>query len=83
MTKVSARDRDSGENAYISYSIANLNEVPFDIDHFSGVVRTSKLIDYESMRREYLLKVRASDWGLPYRRQTEMQLTIRIQGTLK
>ncbi len=76
VTKVTARDRDSGENAYISYSIANLNDVPFDIDHFSGVIRTSKLIDYESMRREYILRVRASDWGLPYRRQTEMQLVI-------
>lgn len=79
VTKVVARDRDSGENAYISYSLANLNEVPFDIDHFSGVVRTSKLIDYESMRREYVLKVRASDWGLPYRRQTEMSLTIKVR----
>lgn len=79
VTKVTARDRDSGENAYISYSIANLNDVPFDIDHFSGVIRTSKLIDYESMRREYMLKVRASDWGLPYRRQTEMQLTIKVR----
>lgn len=79
VTKVTARDRDSGENAYISYSIANLNDVPFDIDHFSGVIRTSKLIDYESMRREYILRVRASDWGLPYRRQTEMQLIIRVR----
>lgn len=79
VTKVSARDRDSGENAYISYSIANLNDVPFDIDHFSGTVRTTKLIDYESMRREYVLKVRASDWGLPYRRQSEMNLTIKVR----
>lgn len=79
VTIVTARDNDAGENAYISYSIANLNDVPFDIDHFSGSVRTSKLLDYESMRREYKLKVRASDWGLPYRRQTEMQLTIRLR----
>lgn len=79
VTKVLARDRDSGENAYISYSLANINEVPFDIDHFSGTVRTTKLIDYESMRREYVLKVRASDWGLPYRRQTEMSLTIKVR----
>lgn len=79
VTKVTARDRDSGENAYISYSIANLNDVPFDIDHFSGVIRTSKLIDFESMRHEYNLRVRASDWGLPYRRQTEMQLIIRVR----
>lgn len=79
VTKVTARDKDSGENAYISYSIANLNEVPFDIDHFSGFIRTSKLLDYESMRREYVLRVRASDWGLPYRRQTEMQLVIKLK----
>lgn len=79
VTRVSARDRDSGENAYISYSIANLNDVPFDIDHFSGTVRTSKLLDYESMRRQYVLRVRASDWGLPYRRQTEMQLIINLR----
>ncbi|XP_077287800.1 fat-like cadherin-related tumor suppressor homolog [Arctopsyche grandis] len=79
VTKVTARDRDSGENAYISYSIANLNPVPFEIDHFSGIVKTTFVLDYESSRREYILRVRASDWGLPYRRQTEMQLTIKIR----
>lgn len=76
--KVTARDKDSGENAYISYSIANLNPVPFEIDHFSGVIKTTQVIDYESMKRHYVLRIRASDWGLPYRRQTEMQLTINI-----
>lgn len=79
VTKVTARDKDSGENAYISYSIANLNPVPFEIDHFSGIVKTTVVLDYESSRREYVLRVRASDWGLPYRRQTEMQLTIKIR----
>lgn len=79
VTKVSARDRDSGDNSYISYSIANLNAVPFDIDAFTGIIRTSKLIDYETMRREYVLKIRASDWGRPYRRQTEMQLFINVR----
>lgn len=79
VTKVTAKDRDSGENAYISYSIVNLKPVPFEIDPFSGVVKTTQLIDYESMRREYVLRLRASDWGLPYRRQTEMQLTIKIK----
>lgn len=78
VTKVSAKDKDSGENAYITYSIANLNDVPFDIDHFSGVIRTTTLIDYEVMRRSYKLKIRASDWGLPYRRQAEMEVLINI-----
>ena len=72
VTTVRATDRDRGENAYISYLIANVVKVPFEVDHFSGVVKTTALLDYESMRREYVLVLRASDWGLPYRRQTEM-----------
>lgn len=59
---------------------ANLNEVPFDIDHFSGTVRTTKLLDYETMRREYVLHIRASDWGQPYRRQTEMRLFVKLRN---
>lgn len=54
--------------------------MPFDIDHFSGSVRTSKLLDYETMRREYVLHIRASDWGQPYRRQTEMKLFIKLRN---
>ncbi|KAG8246421.1 hypothetical protein J6590_085419 [Homalodisca vitripennis] len=77
--KVTAKDRDSGENAYISYSIANLNHVPFEIDHFTGTIRTTKVLDYESMRREYNLYIRASDWGTPFRRQSEMRLKIRLK----
>lgn len=79
VTTVHAKDRDRGENAYISYLIANLVKVPFEVDHFSGLVKTTALLDYESMRREYVLRLRASDWGLPYRRQTEMQLTVRVK----
>ncbi|CAG9865047.1 unnamed protein product [Phyllotreta striolata] len=79
VTTVHAKDKDRGENAYISYLIANLNKVPFEIDHFSGIIKTTTLLDYESMRREYVLRVRASDWGLPYRRQTEMQLTVKVK----
>lgn len=79
VTKMVAKDKDSGENAYISYSIANLNSVPFEIDHFTGIVRTTELLDYESMRRNYVLRIRASDWGLPFRRQTETQLKIRVK----
>jgi protocadherin Fat 1/2/3 len=37
------------------------------------------LLDYESEKRVYVLKVRASDWGAPYRRQAELKLTIRLR----
>ncbi|XP_058804510.1 fat-like cadherin-related tumor suppressor homolog isoform X2 [Phymastichus coffea] len=80
VVKVVARDKDSGENAYISYSIDNIKKVPFEIDHFSGIVRTKQLLDYETMKKEYLLRVRANDWGLPYRRQSEMQLKIKLKN---
>ncbi|EDW19762.2 fat-like cadherin-related tumor suppressor homolog isoform X3 [Drosophila mojavensis] len=80
VVKLTAKDKDSGENAYISYSIANLNDVPFEIDHFSGVIKTTNLIDYETMQRNYTLLVRASDWGLPYRRQTEIALDIIVRN---
>ena len=78
--KVEAYDEDSGENGYISYSIANLdsNEIPFEIDDFTGQIKSKRLLDYESDRRVYHLKVRASDWGTPFRRQSEMRLTIRL-----
>ena len=79
--RVNAKDADSGENAHISYSIANINaeKIPFEIDHFTGIVKSTQLIDYESDRREYKLRIRASDWGTPYRRQSELKLTIRIR----
>ncbi|XP_014210543.1 fat-like cadherin-related tumor suppressor homolog [Copidosoma floridanum] len=80
VARLQARDRDSGENAYVSYSIDNLARVPFDIEPFSGLVRTRQLLDYEAGRREYLLRVRASDWGLPYRRQSEARLRVHLRN---
>ncbi len=79
MYRVKAQDADSNDNGYLSYSIANLNDVPFEIDSFTGAIKATKLIDFESDRREYHLLVRASDWGTPYRRQAELRLTIRVR----
>ncbi|GAB6033159.1 hypothetical protein CHUAL_012768 [Chamberlinius hualienensis] len=74
---VKAEDGDTGDNGYVSYSIANINPTPFMIDHFSGEIKMKEVLDYEAMRRTYTLKIRASDWGTPYRRQSEM--TVRVQ----
>lgn len=77
--KVRAQDYDFGKNGDVSYSLANVENVPFTIDHFTGEVRTTKVIDYESEKRIWKLVVRASDWGEPFRRQTEKIITIHIQ----
>ncbi|MGH0162589.1 UNVERIFIED_CONTAM: hypothetical protein FKN15_056633 [Acipenser sinensis] len=77
---VSASDLDDGENGYVTYSIANLNPQPFVIDYFTGVISTSEDLDYELMPRIYSLRIRASDWGSPYRREAEVSVTITLNN---
>ncbi|XP_057188833.1 protocadherin Fat 1a isoform X3 [Triplophysa rosa] len=77
---VKATDLDSGENGYVTYSIANANSQPFVIDYFSGIVSTSEVLDYELMPRIYTLKVRASDWGTPFRREVETEVTVTLNN---
>ncbi|XP_077135758.1 protocadherin Fat 1 isoform X2 [Ranitomeya variabilis] len=77
---VSAIDYDEGENGYVTYSIANVNPVPFVIDAFSGVISTAEELDYELMPRVYTLKIRTSDWGLPYRREVEIPITVTLNN---
>ena len=79
--KVSAFDLDQGDNGYVSYSIVNEEDTPFTIDHFTGRITTSGVLDYESMRRTYKLHVRASDWGEPFRRESEMTVRVKIRDT--
>ncbi|XP_062983238.1 protocadherin Fat 3 isoform X3 [Elgaria multicarinata webbii] len=75
---VSAFDKDRGENGYITYSIASLNSLPFSINQFTGVVSTSEELDFESSPESYRFIVRASDWGSPYRHESEVNVTIYI-----
>ena len=79
VTRVLASDADSGENGFVSYSIANLDQVPFTIDPFDGTIRTSAVLDYEAERRIYTIKVRASDWGQPLKRETETTVKVKIR----
>nr|XP_021400674.1 protocadherin Fat 3 isoform X2 [Lonchura striata domestica] len=75
---VSAVDEDRGENGYITYSIASLNSLPFTINQFTGVISTSEELDFESSPESYRFIVRASDWGSPYRHESEVNVTIYI-----
>ncbi|KAG9335984.1 hypothetical protein JZ751_003383 [Albula glossodonta] len=77
---VRASDLDSGEDGYVTYSIANISPQPFVIDYFSGVISTAEDLDYELMPRIYNLRVRASDWGSPFRREVEAPVTITLNN---
>ncbi|XP_043247503.1 fat-like cadherin-related tumor suppressor homolog, partial [Amphibalanus amphitrite] len=80
VTSVTCEDGDQSENAFLSYSIANTEPVPFIINHFDGTISTSQVLDYETERRQYILRVRCSDWGKPYRWQTETTVTIQLRN---
>ncbi|XP_036391985.1 protocadherin Fat 3a [Megalops cyprinoides] len=77
---VSAVDNDKGENGYITYSIASLQSLPFKINQFSGVISTTKELDFESSSESYVFVVRASDWGAPYRRENEVNVTVHLEN---
>ncbi|KAL7630206.1 UNVERIFIED_CONTAM: hypothetical protein RMT77_019653 [Armadillidium vulgare] len=79
VTRVSASDVDSGENGFVSFSIANLDQVPFTIDPFDGTIRTSSILDFEAERRKYTIKVRASDWGQPLKQETETTVKVKVR----
>ncbi|XP_061537155.1 protocadherin Fat 3a isoform X5 [Phycodurus eques] len=77
---VSAVDVDKGENGYITYSISSLVNLPFQINQFSGVISTTKELDFESSSESFVFVVRASDWGSPYRRESEVNVTIHLEN---
>lgn len=78
---LTATDADSGDNSHISYSIHNVDPVPFEIDAFTGEIKTTEVFDFETMRKQYSLIVRASDWGSPYKHWTQKQIVISVQDT--
>ncbi|KAM3850266.1 protocadherin Fat 3-like [Diretmus argenteus] len=77
---VSAVDEDKGENGYITYSISSLHPLPFKINQFSGIISTTRELDFESSSENLVFVVRASDWGSPYRRESEVNVTIHLEN---
>ncbi|XP_036379708.1 protocadherin Fat 3-like [Megalops cyprinoides] len=73
---VAAVDDDTGENGFITHSIASPQSLPFMVDPFTGVLRTTKELDFESSPEIYTFFVRGSDWGSPYRRESEVNVTV-------
>ncbi|RVE63928.1 hypothetical protein OJAV_G00140990 [Oryzias javanicus] len=75
---VSAVDDDRGENGYITYTINSDQSLPFAIHQRTGEVRITRDLDFESSKDSFTFAVRASDWGSPYRRESELNVTIRV-----
>ena len=78
---VTAKDRDSGSNGRIKYMITNTEDVPFSIDAETGDITALTSLDRDMGLPEYItLKVRALDFGRPFRRETETYIHVRIRA---
>ncbi|XP_030632872.1 protocadherin Fat 3a isoform X2 [Chanos chanos] len=77
---VAASDADHGENGYITYSMASLTSLPFTVHQFSGVITTTQELDFESSPESFTFVVRGSDWGSPYRRESEVNVTVHLEN---
>ncbi len=75
---ISVVDDDKGDNGCITYSIASFQPLPFIINQNTGELTTSKVLDFESSLETYMFAIRASDWGSPYRRESEVNVTVQV-----
>ncbi|TRY88306.1 hypothetical protein DNTS_016697 [Danionella cerebrum] len=62
--QVLASDKDSGKSAEVTYQLIDKENDFFEIDHQSGVLVTSQVLDYETMH-QFTMKVKATDGGFP------------------
>ena len=79
--RVLATDLDSGDNGLVTYELASPtgSSLPFSIDHSTGEIKSIRTLDYESGPHHYQLLIRASDWGEPFRRQTQISLNLTLK----
>ncbi|XP_041947686.1 protocadherin Fat 3 isoform X3 [Alosa sapidissima] len=75
---ISATDADAGENGYLTHSLAGALLLPFSIDQNTGELRVTQELDFETSAETFRFAVRASDWGSPYRRENEVNVTVRL-----
>ena len=76
---VKATDADSGRNKQIYYEITDKDQNAFVIDHTTGVLRVSSILDYELVPN-FMLNVKASDYGQP-RFSSNVTVFINLQDT--
>ena len=77
---LTAIDQDSGQNGQIQYTIMNTESVPFAINSTTGEITALTTLDRDSGLQEYItLRVRASDLGKPFRRESETYVHIRVK----
>ena len=78
---VIAKDGDSGENGRVHYHITNPEPLPFVIDQITGTISTSAELNRDTGLPEFItIKVRASDFGTPLRREAEAYVHVTVKS---
>ncbi|CAH1396739.1 unnamed protein product [Nezara viridula] len=75
---VSATDRDQGDNAKLSYSLANESQAFFRIDQNTGLIYTAGLFDREQ-QNIYHFQVVATDNGRYDARSEKVSVEVRVE----
>ncbi|XP_075918395.1 protocadherin Fat 1-like [Petromyzon marinus] len=73
-----AADDDEGDDGRVTYGLAEDEPGPFAVDPRTGIVVTTGPLDHEEMAGAYRLRVRASDWGTPFRREAEATVMVNV-----
>ncbi|XP_075917168.1 protocadherin Fat 1-like [Petromyzon marinus] len=73
-----AADDDEGDDGRVTYGLVEDEPGPFAVDPRTGIVVTTGPLDHEETTGAYQLRVRASDWGTPFRREAEATVTVNV-----
>ena len=76
--KVTALDKDDGNNGKVSYVISNNIKIPFVVDD-DGILMLSEPALFPQMKSKYYVYITALDWGKPFRNEKEVTVEVNIQ----
>ena len=81
--QILATDRDSGTNGIIQYAVVSGNDDrKFSLDPWTGSLRTSQALNYETLPISYSLMIQASDLGSPpLTSTTPFSLTVNVMDS--
>nr|XP_026649047.1 protocadherin Fat 4 [Zonotrichia albicollis] len=64
--KITASDRDTGDNAFILYELTGEGENIFEIDAIQGIIKTKNSPDYETMNKYNLTVTAVNNKSAPF-----------------
>ncbi|XP_017600750.1 PREDICTED: protocadherin Fat 4 [Corvus brachyrhynchos] len=68
--KITASDRDTGDNAFVLYNLTGDGENIFEIDEIQGIIKIRNSPDYETMNKHNLTVTAVNNKSAPFHKTT-------------